>query len=287
MKPIRHTTIAVPLVLFMLGLVVVIGWRLGQSRRAILSRSVSPPSASPTVASSIAPEKFQDPVQHSATVGSNALEPVPVISGAGDLSASVVRVRAAQVLATVNGVPITLKDLIPLPGDKVGTQQQMSVERFGFVLNGAIERELNFQRARALGVKLTEAQEAQLAELRAQRDKHDPRVFDTLQQNPANTDFEVRDARALMLQATLAERAGIPSPDVTPGQVEEYYRQHQADYQELPTEGTERQTKWAKIDQDIRNKLAPQIHTQYHKKFEEFLSHLKANAQISTSPLGS
>ena len=163
----------------------------------------------------------------------------------------------------------------------------MSLERLNFLLNRAMDRELTFQTAREQAVALTEVQKKQLEELRARSEKSEPGVFDTVQHNPANTEFELRDAQALLLQAALLEKAGIASAHVNPQQVQAYYQQHQADYGPLPAEPALRQAAWEGIDQEIRNKLAPQLEAEYQQKFQQYFQQLRAAAKIATAPSGS
>ena len=205
----------------------------------------------------------------------------------GAATAQAVRVKPGQVLATVNGVAITLKDLLPLPPEKAGTEQVLSAERYGFLLDRAIEREVAFQAARTQGVELSVTQRKRLEDMRTRSGEREPGVFDTVQQNPANTEFEVHDATALLLQAALAEKARVPSPHVTSAQVQAYYQQHQAEYGALPAEPAQRQAAWEKIDQDIRQKLAPQVQAEHQESFQKFLEQLKAAAQIRKASPGS
>ena len=107
-------------------------------------------------------------------------------------------------------------------------------------------------------------------------------MFDTVQQNPANVEFESRDFAALLLQAALVAKAGVPSPHVNSDQVQEYYQQHLAEYGPLPAEPEQRQAAWEKIDQEIREKLAPQVHIEHQEKLDQYLKQLKAAARIST-----
>lgn len=203
-----------------------------------------------------------------------------VIPENGAAPASTVRVKPAQTLAKVNGVAITLRDLVALPKEKEDAEQIMSAEMYRFLLNRAVEREVTFQAAKTKGVELTAAQRQQLADLRARSGQRELGVFDTVQQNPANVEFEQRDSAALLLQAALAEKAGVPSPHVTAAQVRVYYQQHEAAYGALPANLAERQTAWEKIDQAIRQKLAPQVQAEHQERFQKFVEQLKGAAQI-------
>ena len=102
-----------------------------------------------------------------------------------------------------------------------------------------------------------------------------------MQQNPANTEFEQRDAMALLLQAALADKAGVPSPHVTAAQVQAYYQQHQAEYGALPADAAQRAAAWERIDEAVRLILAPQVQAEHQEQFQQFLDRLKAGAQIT------
>jgi hypothetical protein len=161
----------------------------------------------------------------------------------------------------------------------------MSAEMCGPLLNRAVEREVTFQAAKREAVELTAVQRQRLAELRARSEQHEPGVFDTVQQNPTNVEFEQRDATGLLLQATLAEKAGVPSPHVTGAQVQAYYQQHQAEYGALPADAAQRQTTWEKIDQAIRQKLAPQLQAEHQERLQQFVKQLKAASQVDIPTL--
>jgi hypothetical protein len=223
--------------------------------------------------------------RQSTIAGPGAFAPSTGLSEGSAPPAEVVRVVPGKVLAAVNGVEITLKDLMPLPAEKAGMEQTLSAERYGFLLDRAIEREVALQGARRQGIELSTQQRQQLEQLRARSDRTEPGVFDTVQQNPANTDFAVRDATGLLLQAALAEKAGVPSPHVTPAQVQAYYQRHQADYDALPADPVQRAAAWEQIDRDIRLKLAVQVQAEHQTRLQQFRDRLMADAQITKSAL--
>lgn len=197
-----------------------------------------------------------------------------------DQGTRVVRVRPDQVLAAINGVAITLKDLIPLEDTEAGAEQTLESQMYEFLLKRAIERELTFQAARAQGVELSGEQQRQLAEMRSALERQDPDVVQQLTMNSARIEFDIRDATGLMLQANLAAHAGLPSPHVTPEQVEQYYASHTGDYRELPADPAERQAAWQEIDLQIRQKLVPQVEAEYQRNLRALLDQLKASANI-------
>lgn len=235
----------------------------GAPNSARLVRAVEPESVKE---SAPAPE----PVQQ--------VSAVPEIPG---LSPEVVRVKPGRVLAIVNGQNIQLKDLIPMPAEKTGKEQVFASAMYEHLLKRAVEREIAFQAARAQGVELTETQRQQLAEARARSETKEQGVFDDLHYNPASVEFQERDFSALLLQATLAEKAGVPSAHVTPELVEAYYQQHQAEYGQLPVNPESRQSAWEKIDGEIRVKLAKQVRTDHEENFKQFVENLKAAAKVT------
>ena len=143
-----------------------------------------------------------------------------------------------------------------------------------------MDREIALQTAQAQGLDLTESQREQLASLRARSERPAPNLFDDLQHNPANADFEARDAAALLLQASLAEKAGVPARDVNPAQVKQYYQAHRAEFATLPEDAAGRQAAWENIDQDIRVKLAREAQAQHEAGFGRFVDQLRASATI-------
>ena len=212
-----------------------------------------------------------------AVVSPAAVTLVPGTGGA----AAMLRIKASAVLATINGVPIELKDLLPLPAGKETSDQTMPADRYAFLLDRAVDREITLQSARAQRVDLTESQREQLASLRARGERAPANLFDDLHHNPANADFEARDAAAMLLQTSLADKAGVPSRDVSAAQVESYYQQHRGDYAALPSDAAGRQAAWETIDADIRTKLAPAAGAQHDQRFREFVDQLKAKADIA------
>lgn len=196
-------------------------------------------------------------------------------AGTGD-----VRIQAATVLATVNGTPLTLKDLLPLPEDQQNSARVLSAERYTFLLERAVDREIILQQARTQGLELSDGQRAQLEKLRLRAEVTHSGVFDTLQHDPANAEFEVRDAAALLLQATLAAAAGVPPREVTAAQVEAYYREHPSEFATLPSDPAKRQTVWETISRDIRVKLARENLGRHEEAFAAFVERSRAAAHI-------
>ena len=98
-----------------------------------------------------------------------------------------VRVRADEVLATVNGTNLTLKDLTPVKPESRLEERTMGLDMYQMLLKRAVERELAFQFAQARGVTLTGAQQRSLRSLRARSEQQEPGVFDNLGQSAANT----------------------------------------------------------------------------------------------------
>ena len=206
------------------------------------------------------------------------------VSGRGSQTNKVFLARPKQVLATVNGTPITLGDLFPLNTTNSEAEQQIAPEMYDYFLQRAIDRELTLQAAKAQGVTLTAAQDQQLAKMRAVREQAEPGLVRKLTVDAAQIEFELRDARAFMLQSSLMAQAGA-TPNVTPDQVEQYYRDHVAAFGELPTDPQAREAAWQKIDYQIREQLAAPVRSQYQVQLKEYMNQLRAKAAVTVSSL--
>ena len=132
-------------------------------------------------------------------------------------SANVLRVRADQVLAQVNGKAIQLNDLAALEAEE--TERMMTPEEYESRLNRAMEMELTFQAATAQGVDLTSEQKKRLDSI---AQKHEATLQEYQQQGitwssvtEAQLEFEQRLTSALMLQQNLVAKESKvkPSPD--------------------------------------------------------------------------
>lgn len=198
-----------------------------------------------------------------------------------------VYLTAGRELAKVNGVILTLKDLMPLPDEPVETEHVMTTVRYEFLLNRAVERELTFQEAESQGLKLDETQIRALEEAAERRrtEMAGKVVFDDLGDNPRNADFQQRDFAALLLQNSLAQKSGVTSPNVGSEHVRTYYEAHINEFPPLPTEATQRETAWRKVESTIRVKLAPALRQEHQEQLARFMEGLKEAAEISTASL--
>jgi hypothetical protein len=97
-------------------------------------------------------------------------------------------------------------------------------------------------------------------------------------------DFELRDAKAMLLRNTLLAQRGHALPYVTAERVKAHYDADPSKYGVLPEDPAEREAAWQKIDFQIRNELAPQLQTDYQTQVETFMQELKDAAIIATSP---
>jgi hypothetical protein len=232
------------------------------------------------------PTQAANPAETSAPIAeTSAPRREDLVPQAGGPAQSVVRVKPDRVLATVNGVAIKLKDLVPLPKERANTEQMLSAERYDFLIARAVQRELTFQAASALGVELSEDQRQRLAEISSRGEARFSGALDTVQQNPENTEFEQRDFAGVALLAVLAERVGVPSPYATSEQVEEYFQQHQSDYTQIPADPSQRpDDAWAAVDAEIRKKLTPALQAEHDKQFNRMITELlnKANIVVTT-----
>lgn len=229
--------------------------------------------AEPEVVKSVAPNL---PIESSSEVA---------VTATRELAGDVVEIRADQILARVNGLALTLKDLLPIGAADAALS--LTQQRYDFLLERAIVRELTFQAAQAQGISLSQEQTLQLQQVRESMLAHygaaSPKVVHlnvtgTLEDRIA---FELRDAASPLLLHSLLTKAGGPSPYVTETQVAEYYRSHSAEYDVLPGGAAERQAAWERINLAIRNKLIPETQAQYQRALSKMLEQLRASANIT------
>lgn len=126
-------------------------------------------------------------------------------------------VLASEVLATVNTIPVKLRDLMPVRPEE--TEKEMTREQYAHRLQRAIETELIFQAARAEGVELTQAQRQRLEKIAGGNTADLARLrklgVSWSSADSEQLDFEKRLTTAQMLDQNLvAKKAGAsPSPD--------------------------------------------------------------------------
>jgi hypothetical protein len=194
-----------------------------------------------------------------------------------------VKIESDAVLATVNGAPVRLADLLPLPSRAEADRPVLSRERFESLLDRAITREVVVQAARAKGLELTTAQREQLARFKGRVSAVAANTFDTLQHQSANDAFAEREAVASLLQSSLAEQAGVTGRDITPAHVLAHYQQNSSAYGVLPADPVARDRAWASIEQEIRLKLAKSAAEANETGMAQFLDQLRRDARVVTS----
>ncbi|HUI08300.1 MAG TPA: hypothetical protein VL486_14970 [Verrucomicrobiae bacterium] len=205
--------------------------------------------------------------------------------------AKAIKLHPGQILARVNGVPITLRDLLAIdPSAPASAERSMSEEQYKYLLDRAIDRELAFQAAQQQGVKLTEAQQAALDRIEQTiraRDTDNSGLVASHLNNPASLeaiiDFEKRDAAGLLTQEALLAHSGGLSPYVTEDQVKQYYQQNIQRYGPLPTSPAERDAAWQQIDAQIRIELNDSARQAHQAALNNYMDGLKAAAQIQVS----
>ena len=195
----------------------------------------------------------------------------------------IIRVKSEQVLATVNGAPVTLKDLVAIPAAQPGAEQTISASLYDTLLERAVVREVAVQAAQAKGIALTADQQAQLAKMQADMPSTSADVVD-MTMSPERVAFEQRDTAGRMLLVNLVAEAGAPGAFVTEEQVKAYYEGHKADYGELPADPQEAEWAWRKIDREIRTTLAPDTANAYQQAYDQVVADLKAAATIHVTP---
>lgn len=233
------------------------------------------------------PDRAAEPVPTPPPPPPPAPEPEPVERSVDEESGDpVVGFRADHVLAVVNGVAVTGRDLI-LFGAAATPVQALPQNEFDFLFNRALERELIFQEARRENLALTDQQTRQLDLVRQtvmDRQAGDPNaVFltarGTLDEQAA---FEMREAEAMLLQNSLLEKQGVRPPHVSADRVRAHYEANIELYGDLPEDEAERAAVWRKLDYQIRMDLAPVIQAEYRDKRDAFIEQLKSQADIRT-----
>ena len=161
---------------------------------------------------------------------------------------------------------ITLAHLIAVePSDSA--EHLLSRDIYGALLRKAIDRELIIQTARQQNISLTEHQEQQLETRRAEIENSGPNLVQNITKTPAAISFELRDVAALMLKISLAERAGVRSPHVTP-----------LDLQQLTLSFPDAA---AKPETELRAQLARAIREEHQRQLEHFVTACRSKADIS------
>lgn len=127
-------------------------------------------------------------------------------------------IRGGRTLARVNGVAITLGDLVPLEAEQAEhadeAQVAMLPDEYEARLAAAIDRELIEQAASARGVALDPDQRDRVAQIerehaeRVARARAEGSTWTSI--TPAQIAFEQRHVRALLLQHDLVAKAGGP-----------------------------------------------------------------------------
>ena len=188
---------------------------------------------------------------------------------------SMVTLLPSEVLATINGVPVTLKDLLPLSPGQLNTQQEIPVETYEYLLARALDRELTFAGARARGLELTESQKQSLRQIQEGLQIRETGQFYSSHEDPAKVDLTLRDFTALLLQDSLLAGRGVPSA-VSEEQVVQYYYDHKAELGELPEDPSARLQTWQRINVTIRQHLQAAVRANHQTQLRRYLDELKA-----------
>lgn len=267
---------------------------------AVKRPAPSSPAAPPPAAETPEPEPTAQPAPALAASGESAPAPqaVPPVPETLDYSApireskvlqegadpkEIVRVKPEQVLATVNGAPVTLKDLVAVPGGQRGTENTLSASLYDTLLERAVVREVAVQAAKAQGIALTDDQKAQLEKTKREMLSASPEVVD-LTMPPERVAFELRDTEGRMLLVNLAAAAGAPIAFVTEAQVKTYYEGHKGEFEEIPADSQEARWAWQRIDREIRNRLVADTTAAYEQAYDKVVADLKSAATIQVTP---
>lgn len=178
---------------------------------------------------------------------------------------------------------ITLSDLTPIKNPESSESREIDPETFSYLLERAVDRILITQAAEKAGVRISDAQIQQLQKYRMERMEHEPGLVKRINVDSAQVEFEARDSQAFMLQTNLMAQRG-QTPNVTPQQVEAYYREHAGDFPALPSDPEALRQAWGKIDFQIRKKLAPESRSGYEGQLAAFMKALREGADIRMAP---
>ena len=85
-----------------------------------------------------------------------------------------------------------------------------------------------------------------------------------------------------MLQTSLMAKQGY-SPDVTPSQVDDFYKAHADQFGNPPADPQERKSWWLNVDIAIRNQIATQMRAEYDAQLKAYLADLEVKANITRS----
>lgn len=219
------------------------------------------------------------PAQPTATAITSAASksnlPVAAKPATDTAASQPLKFRRDAILATVNGHPIRLRDVIPLTGTNDQGEVELSASDLKFFLDRAVNRELIFEAAKAQGVMLDDSQQQQLAQFSSLRSQREPGLVQRFNASPANDDLELLDAQAFSLQTSLLARQGV-SPDVSDTQVSDYYQQHSDQFVGMPTD---------LADYQIRTLLAPAQRAQYQSQLMAYMNQVRSAAVISEPSL--
>jgi hypothetical protein len=192
--------------------------------------------------------------------------------------------RPDQVLATVNGQPIKLAEVVPVDTNNNQGEIEVSVQALKYLLKRAVDRDLVFQTAKDRGLTLNDSQYQQLANLRSMRNLPEPGGIAKLNSSAAQGNLELQDAQAFMLQTSLLAAEGA-SPDVTESQVEAYYLQHRSQFGDLPVDDAARARAWAGIAYEIRQQLAATTRANYNEQVAAYMKQMESSANIVLTAL--
>jgi hypothetical protein len=139
--------------------------------------------------------------------------PQVLVEAVGEEKQKVIQVKANQILATVNRIPVTLKDLV----GEGRSEARLSVEEYEYLLGRAIDREAAIQAALSQGVTLTDGQMRQLESIHGrvmagevEKDGSKVSHVNATGSVEERAMFAVRDAAGLMLIVNLMAKSGLP-----------------------------------------------------------------------------
>ena len=212
------------------------------------------------------------------------VEAVAPAAGATPATGGTLRLKSDEVVASVNGHPVTAGQIMPMASTNGHDTVELSQETFDFYRQRAVDREVIFELAARQGIQLDNAQRQQLDNFKSMRHQPEPGGIAQLNRDKAGDDLELLDAKAFMLQTSLLAAQGA-SPDVTETQVENYYNQHAAEFGALPTDPAAREQAWSVIEVQIRHDLALTTRQAYGASVAAYMRQAEAQANVVMTPV--
>lgn len=191
------------------------------------------------------------------------------------------KTQANEQVATVNGVPIRLIDVV---GPLTGTAT-VDAETYARRLDAVIAQEVVLQEAKASGLELSTAQQAKIdsfknlfhdVPLPTEADQAIHQYLVRRQQRQYATEY--------YLGQIMADR-GVSSAgtQASTAEIDAYYRKHKAEFPAMPADAQQAQAEWAKVSATIQARLADEKRQQYAEQRAKLIEDLRSKANVKMS----